>query len=55
MESAPNTKLRAVIVNTNLYYRNNKVTEGQDDPAGQYAWLDETLSNAMSNGEKVTQ
>merc|ERR1712226_24255 len=53
MDSAPTTKLRAVIANTNLYYKNNKVTEGETDPAGQYVWLEQTLSAARTAGEKV--
>ena len=44
--------VRAVIVNTNLYYTQNGETSGVPDPASQFVWLSETLSQARHNGEK---
>ncbi|XP_016043327.1 acid sphingomyelinase-like phosphodiesterase 3b isoform X1 [Erinaceus europaeus] len=44
---------RIVVLNTNLYYSNNKQTEGMADPARQFQWLDEVLTNASRAGEKV--
>jgi len=46
-------KVRAVIINTNLYYKNNLVTKDDEDPAGQFVWLNRTLSYARTNREKV--
>ncbi|XP_066495159.1 acid sphingomyelinase-like phosphodiesterase 3b isoform X2 [Tiliqua scincoides] len=47
------TARRMVVLNTNLYYENNNVTISLEDPAGQFQWLDETLTNAAKAGEKV--
>ena len=44
--------LRIIAVNTALYYYDIK-TKTLDDPADQFAWLDEELSLATSKGEKV--
>eukprot|EP00058_Branchiostoma_floridae_P018145 XP_002603634.1 hypothetical protein BRAFLDRAFT_101365 [Branchiostoma floridae] len=45
--------LRVVGLNTNLFYGRNLVTEGEDDPAGQFAWLEQQLEQARGNMEKV--
>ncbi|BFZ16766.1 hypothetical protein BsWGS_19805 [Bradybaena similaris] len=46
-------KLRLLALNTNLYYRSNKLTANVNDPAGQMAWMAEQLKDARSKGEKV--
>ncbi|KYR02711.1 metallophosphoesterase domain-containing protein [Tieghemostelium lacteum] len=45
--------LRIVSLNTVFYYTQNKQCTNQSDPAGQLAWLNETLSMARQNQEKV--
>ncbi|KAK6185874.1 hypothetical protein SNE40_008015 [Patella caerulea] len=45
--------LRILGLNTNLYYTSNKVTTNLTDPAGQFAWLDQQLTTAKTNNEKV--
>ena len=45
--------LRLVSLNTVYYYTNDKLTGNISDPAGQFAWLDEILTNASSINEKV--
>ncbi|KAK7887270.1 hypothetical protein WMY93_026891 [Mugilogobius chulae] len=47
------TGYRMVVLNTNLYYDQNKVTEGMEDPAGQFSWADKILTEAANNKEKV--
>lgn len=42
-----------VVLNTNLYYDQNNETAGDEDPAGQFQWLEETLTNASRADEKV--
>lgn len=42
-----------VVLNTNLYYDQNNETAGEEDPAGQFQWLEETLSNAARADEMV--
>uniref|UniRef100_A0A3P9NDJ8 Acid sphingomyelinase-like phosphodiesterase n=1 Tax=Poecilia reticulata TaxID=8081 RepID=A0A3P9NDJ8_POERE len=44
---------RVLVLNTNLYYYQNKETMNDDDPAGQFSWLDQTLTAASNNKEKV--
>lgn len=44
---------RMLVLNTNLYYDQNKLTQNMDDPAGQFAWADEVLTAAAKNNEKV--
>ncbi|XP_072249961.1 acid sphingomyelinase-like phosphodiesterase 3b [Leuresthes tenuis] len=44
---------RMLVLNTNLYYDQNKVTQNSDDPAGQFSWLDQILTEATNNKEKV--
>ncbi|KAI0216605.1 Acid sphingomyelinase-like phosphodiesterase 3a [Lamellibrachia satsuma] len=47
------SKVRAVVLNTNLYNTGNHVPNMGKDPAGQLAWFDNVLANATANGEKV--
>lgn len=42
-----------VVLNTNLYYDQNNETAGEEDPAGQFQWLEETLTNASRADEMV--
>ncbi len=50
-DTAP--KLKALVLNTNLYLTSNKVTVGEADPGGQFAWLEERLADAVANKYKV--
>lgn len=45
--------LRLVSLNTVYYYTNDKLTGNISDPAGQFAWLDDVLTNASRINEKV--
>ncbi|XP_041044778.1 acid sphingomyelinase-like phosphodiesterase 3a [Carcharodon carcharias] len=45
--------LRIISLNSNLYYSPNKMTEGIPDPAGQFAWLENTLKKAQQSKEEV--
>ncbi|NXI24208.1 ASM3B phosphodiesterase, partial [Sterrhoptilus dennistouni] len=47
------TRGRMVVLNTNLYYDQNNETAGEEDPAGQFQWLEETLTNASRDDEMV--
>lgn len=47
------TGYRALILNTNLYYDQNKVNLELDDPAGQFSWADQVLTEAAKNKEKA--
>ncbi|NWI88116.1 ASM3B phosphodiesterase, partial [Pitta sordida] len=49
----PGTRGRMVVLNTNLYYDQNDETAGQEDPGGQFQWLEETLTNASRADERV--
>ncbi|XP_063055153.1 acid sphingomyelinase-like phosphodiesterase 3b [Engraulis encrasicolus] len=44
---------RIMVLNTNLYYVMNKATESMTDPADQFAWMDEILTDAANQKEKV--
>uniref|UniRef100_A0A8D2CSI2 Sphingomyelin phosphodiesterase acid like 3B n=1 Tax=Sciurus vulgaris TaxID=55149 RepID=A0A8D2CSI2_SCIVU len=44
---------RIVVLNTNLYYSNNKQTAGLADPGLQFQWLEDVLTNASRAGEMV--
>ncbi|XP_006883701.1 PREDICTED: acid sphingomyelinase-like phosphodiesterase 3b [Elephantulus edwardii] len=44
---------RIVVLNTNLYYSNNEQTAGIADPAQQFQWLEDVLTNASQAGEMV--
>ncbi len=48
------TGLRVVVLNTNLYYDQNKLTENLQDPADQFSWADKVLQDAAKNNEKVS-
>ncbi|XP_070691484.1 acid sphingomyelinase-like phosphodiesterase 3b [Pempheris klunzingeri] len=47
------TGFRMLVLNTNLYYDHNKLTQDMDDPAGQFSWADRVLTEAAKNNEKV--
>ncbi|XP_053182888.1 acid sphingomyelinase-like phosphodiesterase 3b [Scomber japonicus] len=47
------TGFRMLVLNTNLYYDQNKQTQDIDDPAGQFSWADQVLTEAANNKEKV--
>uniref|UniRef100_A0A672YFW8 Acid sphingomyelinase-like phosphodiesterase 3b n=1 Tax=Sphaeramia orbicularis TaxID=375764 RepID=A0A672YFW8_9TELE len=38
---------RMLVLNTNLYYDQNKVTLGMEDPAEQFGWADQVLTEAV--------
>ncbi len=48
------TGLRVVVLNTNLYYDQNKLTENIRDPADQFSWAEKVLQDAAKNNEKVS-
>ncbi|XP_043849045.1 acid sphingomyelinase-like phosphodiesterase 3b [Dromiciops gliroides] len=50
---SPDKPGRIVVLNSNLYYSNNKLTANLDDPGSQFQWLEDVLSNASREGEKV--
>lgn len=52
-EKLPGTAGQIVVLNTNLYYTNNEQTASMADPAQQFQWLEEVLSNASRAGEMV--
>ncbi|KAJ3449847.1 sphingomyelin phosphodiesterase [Anaeramoeba flamelloides] len=46
--------LRVVIMNTVLYYKNNKYTRhSEGDPSDQYLWITSQIDEAYENNEKV--
>lgn len=47
------TGLRMLVLNTNLYYDQNKLILNTEDPAGQLAWSDQVLTEAANNKEKA--
>lgn len=47
------TGFRMLVLNTNLYYDQNKQTQDLDDPAGQFSWADQVLTDAANNKEKA--
>ncbi|XP_064200127.1 acid sphingomyelinase-like phosphodiesterase 3b [Anguilla rostrata] len=47
------TGYRVLVLNTNLYYDQNKLTESVEDPAGQFSWANQILTSAARNNEKV--
>ncbi|XP_071325959.1 acid sphingomyelinase-like phosphodiesterase 3b [Trachinotus anak] len=47
------TGFRMMVLNTNLYYDQNKLTLDMEDPAGQFSWADRVLTEAANNKEKV--
>ncbi|XP_051812617.1 acid sphingomyelinase-like phosphodiesterase 3b isoform X2 [Acanthochromis polyacanthus] len=44
---------RMLVLNTNLYYDQNMLTQNTADPAGQFSWADQVLTEAANNKEKV--
>nr|XP_025958290.1 acid sphingomyelinase-like phosphodiesterase 3b isoform X1 [Dromaius novaehollandiae] len=50
---SPNTRGRMIVLNTNLYYDQNNETADEEDPGGQFQWLEETLTNASKAEEMV--
>ena len=46
-------KVRAIVLNTNLFSQLDAETEGMADPAGQFAWLENLLDIVRTNKEKV--
>lgn len=42
-----------LVLNTNLYYDQNKLTMNTEDPAGQFKWADRVLTEAANNREKA--
>lgn len=42
-----------LVLNTNLYYDQNQQTTNMEDPAGQFSWADQILSQAATNEEKA--
>lgn len=48
-------KIRAVVLNTNFYSTSNNRTDSDDDPAGQLTWLENVLTKAKQDGEKVSE
>ncbi|XP_063397328.1 acid sphingomyelinase-like phosphodiesterase 3b [Mytilus trossulus] len=49
------TGLRIMSLNTNLYYRSDKISRmyRYSDPADQFQWMAETLEHAKNNSERV--
>ncbi|KAM9851637.1 acid sphingomyelinase-like phosphodiesterase 3b [Aulostomus maculatus] len=47
------TGFRMMVLNTNLYYDQNKLTQDMEDPAGQFSWADRVLAEAARDKEKV--
>ncbi|XP_069559946.1 acid sphingomyelinase-like phosphodiesterase 3b isoform X1 [Brachyistius frenatus] len=47
------TGFRMLVLNTNLYYDQNKLTQDTDDPADQFKWADRVLTKAANDKEKV--
>ena len=47
--------MRLIGLNTNLYFVLNELVRGNEDPAGQFAWLDQTLTLAKNRVEKVSK
>ncbi len=47
-------KLKALVLNTNLYLPGNSETADDADPGGQFAWAEQRLADAVTNNYKVT-
>ncbi|MGH0153486.1 UNVERIFIED_CONTAM: hypothetical protein FKN15_058351 [Acipenser sinensis] len=43
---------RVIVLNTNLYYNQNKLTMDLPDPADQFKWLEQELTSAAASKEK---
>ena len=48
--------IRIMALNTNMYYFSDKITNpaNYSDPAGQFAWMENTLTAARTAKEKVS-
>ena len=46
---------RILVLNSNLYYDQNKLTQNTEDPAQQFNWADQVLTEAANKNEKVTK
>lgn len=53
--SIKGTNLDAVVLNTNLYYENNDAVDVSGDPAGQFQWLEEVLTNITASNRKASE
>lgn len=42
-----------LVLNTNFYYDQNKLTQDMEDPSGQFTWANKVLTEAANNNEKV--
>ena len=49
-----NHKLRVIVPNTNLYYKNNPLDQ-VEDPGEQFKWMEEELNGAIYRGEQVNK
>ena len=47
------TGFRMLVLNTNFYYDQNEQTKDMDDPAEQFSWADQVLTEAANNKEKA--
>lgn len=45
--------MRLLVLNTNLYYDQNKQTQNAVDPVGQFHWMDRVLTEAAKKKEKA--
>ena len=43
----------AVVLNTNLYNMRNNAIKDEEDPGGQFQWLEEQLTLVQNRNEKV--
>lgn len=48
-----NAKIQMVVLNTNLYYDSNALTENLYDPANQLQWFDDIMTDIADHGKKV--
>ena len=51
MYGTPN--MRLIAINSNLYNSQNDLTGSDEDPGGQFAWMEQQLTEARGNQEKV--
>ncbi|KAM7383169.1 hypothetical protein PAMP_002843 [Pampus punctatissimus] len=47
------TGFRMLVLNTNLFYDQNDLTQDMDDPADHFSWAHQVLTEAANNKEKV--
>jgi hypothetical protein len=48
-----NSGLKVISINTVMYHTRNRHFKDDSDPCGQFAWLDQELSDAESNNQRV--